>query len=121
MTLLARQASVRRTLCSETESHDLDGVAEVAAAANSIDANQGFDRAGALHYVRTVKESGLDFFEQPRRVRASQRWLGPGNTRLNRTQARAAKPAPTIDDLKPRPLWRGFFWRRRGFPPVSTA
>jgi hypothetical protein len=63
MTLLARQASVRRTLCSETESHDLDGVAEVAAAANSIDANQGFDRAGALHYVRTVKESGLDFFD----------------------------------------------------------
>jgi muconate cycloisomerase len=31
----------------------------------SADANQGFDRAGALHYVRTVKGYGLDFFEQP--------------------------------------------------------
>jgi muconate cycloisomerase len=31
----------------------------------SADANQGFDAAGALEYVRAVKGSGLNFFEQP--------------------------------------------------------
>jgi len=31
----------------------------------SADANQGFTTAGAIDYVRAVKGSGLDFFEQP--------------------------------------------------------
>ena len=31
----------------------------------SADANQGFDAAGAREYVRAVKGSGLNFFEQP--------------------------------------------------------
>ena len=29
------------------------------------DANQGWSREDALHYVRAIKGSGLDFFEQP--------------------------------------------------------
>ena len=31
----------------------------------SADANQGFSTAQAIAYVRAVKGSGLDFFEQP--------------------------------------------------------